>query len=451
MWFAISGEGSELVGAKLKLEVESIGGEGSGVRDIEVRQLANDAWDESTMTWNTREASNGTLITTIDARTVGEVYEIDVSAYVDQELADDGTVSFVLIQPTNDNRMVIFGSRENAGKEPILELETPVATSVVTDIISEADTYVRDGTPTTNYGSDAGMAVKDANTDYNRIAYVRFPLSSLSGSVQNATLKLRVKHIGGEGPGARYIEVRQLADDTWDESTMTWNTRASSSGTLIETINADTVGVVHEIDVTAYVAQETASDGYVSFALTQPNNLVKYVVFNTREEGGYEPTLEVETSSGGAGSMVFSSANFSDYASQSGTGSMTLGNGDTSIQLTGNYWRRYAYPYTVTADTVVEVTVDASDVGELTCIGFDADNDYTTGLSHVKLAGSQSLDQYFAPISPLYTAGSGPETIIIPIGSYFTGTMTHMTFVGDDDADESINVTFSNIKVYESQ
>ncbi len=449
--FAIPTEVTELAGAKLKLYVETIGGEGSGARTIEIRQLANDVWDESTMTWNTREASNGILIASIDAGTAGSIYEIDVSDYVDQELAGDGTVSFVLVQPTGANRMVIFASRENVGKEPILELETPVVSSTVSDIISEADTYVRDGTPTTNYGSDLGMAVKDASSGYDRIAYVRFPLSSISSSVQGATLKLRVKAIGGEGPGARYVEVRQLADDAWDESTMTWNTRASSTGTLIETIDARTVGEVHEIDVSAYVAQEAASDGYVSFALTQPTNHVMYVVFNTREENGYEPTLEVETSTGGAGAMVFEPSDFSDYAAQSGSGAMTLGSGNTSIQLTGNYWRRYAFPYTVTADTVIEVTVDASDVGELTSIGFDADNDYTTGLSHVKLAGSQSLDQYFAPISPLYTAGSGPETIIIPIGSYFTGTMTHMTFVGDDDADESINVTFSNIKVYESQ
>ncbi|WP_269537717.1 DUF7594 domain-containing protein [Cerasicoccus fimbriatus] len=449
--FAIPGEVTELVGAKLKLYVQSIGGEGSGARNIEIRQLANDAWNESTMTWNTREASNGTLITTIDARTVDEVHEIDVSAYVDQELAGDGTVSFVLIQPANDNRMVIFGSRENVGKEPILELETPVATSVISNIISEADTYVRDGAATTNYGGDSGMAVKDASSEYNRIAYVRFPLTSISGSVLNAKLKLRVKSIGGEGPGARYIEIRQLADDAWDEMTMTWNTRASSTGTIIETIDARTVGEVHEIDVSAYVAQEAASDGYVSFALKQPDNVVMYVVFNTREDTGYEPTLEVETTSGALGSMVFNSAGFSDYSTQSGSGSMTLGSGDTSIQLTGNYWRRYAFPYTVTANTVVEVTVDASDAGELTCIGFDSDNDYSTGLSHVKLAGSQVMNESFAPISPLYTAGSGPETLVIPVGSYFTGSMTHMTFVGDDDADSSINVTFSGIKVYESQ
>ncbi len=449
--FEIPSAVTELVGAKLKLTVESIGGEGSGARNIEIRQLANDAWDETTMTWNTRESSTGTLITTIDAGTAGAVYEVDVSAYVDQEFAGDGTVSFALVQPNGDNRMVIFGSRENAGKEPILELQTPVVTSTVSDILAEADTYVRDGAATTNYGSDLGMAVKDANSGYNRIAYVRFPLTSLSGSVENATLKLRVKAIGGEGSGARYIEIRQLADDSWDESTMTWNTRADSTGTVIDTIDARTPGEVHEIDVSAYVAQEVASDGYVSFALTQPNNEVMYVVFNTREESGYEPTLEVETTVGAAGSMVFDPADFSDYASQSASGAMTLADGDTSIQLTGNYWRRYAFPYVVTADTVIEVTVDASDVGELTCIGFDSDNDYTTGLSHVKLAGSQVLNQYFAPISPFYTAGSGPVTMIIPIGTFFTGTMTHMTFVGDDDADSSINVTFSDIKVYESQ
>ncbi|GHB91002.1 hypothetical protein GCM10007047_02370 [Cerasicoccus arenae] len=449
--FALPSTTNSFLGATLKLNVESIGGEGSGARYIEIRQLANDSWDESTMTWNTRESSTGTLIATIDARTPGVIHEIDVSAYVSSEMSGDGSASFVLIQPGSGNKLVIFGSRENTGKEPVLEIETEAPSSTISEIDAEADAYVHDANPTTNYGSNLGLAVKNGSPDYDRISYVRFPLSSLTGTVTNATLKLRVNSIGGEGSGARYIEIRQLVNDAWDESTMTWNTREPSSGTLIATIDARTPGVVHEIDVTSYIAQEAIDDGGASFVLIQPSSTPMYVTFNSREDTGKGPVLEVESTTAPSSVLVFDSGSFSDYASQSASGGMTLGAGNTSLQLTGNYWRKYAYSYTVTADTMMEVTLDASDVGELTCIGFDSDNDYLTGLTHIKLAGSQVLNDSFAPISPLYVAGSGPVTLVIPVGSFFTGSMSYLTFVGDDDDDASLNAIFSDIRIYEAE
>lgn len=47
--------------------------------------------------------------------------------------------------------------------------------------------------------------------------------------------------------------------------------------------------------------------------------------------------------------------------------------------------------YTVTANTVLEVTLDASDVGELTCIGFDSDDNFKTSATSIKLGGSQTI------------------------------------------------------------
>ncbi|MDF3130617.1 right-handed parallel beta-helix repeat-containing protein [Kiritimatiellaeota bacterium B1221] len=146
--------------------------------------------------------------------------------------------------------------------------------------------------------------------------------------------------------------------------------------------------------------------------------------------------------------LMFDAGSFTDYAGQSTAGGMSLEAADTAVHLTGNTWRKYPFSYTVTANTMMEVTVEASDVGELMCIGLDSDNDYATGTTHVKFAGSQSHASFVSVGSP-YTAGAGPVTYIIPIGSVFTGNMTYLTFVGDDDAGEDIDVTFSDIRLYE--
>lgn len=111
--------------ALLKLKVVAVGAEtGTGARPIEIRQLASDAWSETGMTWNTRAAANGTLIATIaNAGTVGVTHTIDVTSYVNAQEVADGLAGFALVQPAGASRLVYFGSRENAGNEPVLELQ----------------------------------------------------------------------------------------------------------------------------------------------------------------------------------------------------------------------------------------------------------------------------------------------------------------------------------------
>ncbi|WFB37796.1 right-handed parallel beta-helix repeat-containing protein [Kiritimatiellota bacterium B12222] len=150
------------------------------------------------------------------------------------------------------------------------------------------------------------------------------------------------------------------------------------------------------------------------------------------------------------GVLVFDVTDFSDYSGQSTTGSMSLEAGNTALHLTGNFWRKYAYAYEVTPNTMLEVTVEASNVGELICIGMDSDNDYATSLTNIQFAGSQSHSS-FLPLETSYVAGSGSETFILPIGTVFTGNMSYLTFIGDDDLDANVDVTFSNIRIFEAE
>jgi pectate lyase len=180
-----------------------------------------------------------------------------------------------------------------ANLEDYLNSFYPVSQSLT--IVADQDTCAQGGNPTANYGTASLLGVKDSGgTLYDRISYIRFPLSAISGSATAATLKIKVTAAGTEGPGPKSIEVRQTADDLWSETTMTWNTRPASTGTLMTVIDAATVGQVYSIDVTDFVNQESAGDGFASFILMQPASVNRYVAFGSREDAANQPVLEIE-------------------------------------------------------------------------------------------------------------------------------------------------------------
>ncbi len=164
------------------------------------------------------------------------------------------------------------------------------------NVSAEADTYVWNGGPTINYGTSTVLVVKDVyGPGYDRISYLRFPLSSLTAQAKTATLKLKVTQIGGEGAGNRTVEVRQLTNDSWTETGTVWNNRPASTGTLIATItNAGTVGQTYSVDVTDYVNAQYLSDKKVSFVLIQPSSVGKAAFFGSRENAPAVPVIEIQ-------------------------------------------------------------------------------------------------------------------------------------------------------------
>jgi hypothetical protein len=146
------------------------------------------------------------------------------------------------------------------------------------------------------------------------------------------------------------------------------------------------------------------------------------------------------------------------YGTQDGQGglptSATAGSGGSSVTLTGNVWKRWGLDYNYTADTRLEFTVNGSDVGEIIGVALDNNTDPIYGRRAFRVGGSDvnttSHDSWSWKMTPVYTAGSGSQTYAINVGSYFTGAVSYLGLFGDDDANGSTNVTFSNIKLYEA-
>jgi hypothetical protein len=145
-------------------------------------------------------------------------------------------------------------------------------TLMATDLPALADAYVLDGgSAGTNFGSSVELVAKrSANVGYTRETYVRFSIAGTSVAA-GQTVKLRLfGRLGDTANNNLPAALLPVANTTWGESTITWNTKPAPSSTTpldSETISG-TTGQWYEWDVTNYVLDEkTNGQTDVSFVL----------------------------------------------------------------------------------------------------------------------------------------------------------------------------------------
>ena len=158
--------------------------------------------------------------------------------------------------------------------------------------------------------------------------------------------------------------------------------------------------------------------------------------------------LELTTDSG-SGPTGCDALNFNDYtlnsfSTQDANGANSIGNGGLSLTLTNNTWKYIDFPYTVTANTVIELEFSSTSEGEIHGIGFENDNSLSSSF-YFKFYGTQNYG-----ITNFDNYTSGVRTYTIPVGDSYTGTMDRLVFINDNDAGSGNNSTFANVKIYES-
>ena len=118
---------------------------------------------------------------------------------------------------------------------------------------------------------------------------------------------------------------------------------------------------------------------------------------------------------------------------------------DTSIELTGNTWKKVDLNYEVTDFSVLEFDFSSSIQGELQGIGLDTDNNYSTE-KFVQIYGYDVWGQGGQAYS-----GIGTESFILDLSQYYeTGiTYDHLVFVNDDDSSALADSSYNNIRIYE--
>jgi acid phosphatase len=145
-----------------------------------------------------------------------------------------------------------------------------------------ADSYVKAGSPATNYGTFTTLRV-----DNSPIAnsYLRFSVSGLVGqAVSQARLLIHANSASPQGLIARSEQV-----ETWGESTINYS-NAPTLGSTLATSSAVTSGSWVTLDVTAYVTGE----GIYSFGVSTPGSTA--ISLSSRESGADAPQLIVSTS-----------------------------------------------------------------------------------------------------------------------------------------------------------
>ncbi|WP_299413446.1 calcium-binding protein [Acaryochloris sp. IP29b_bin.148] len=125
----------------------------------------------------------------------------------------------------------------------------------------------------------------------------------------------------------------------------------------------------------------------------------------------------------------------------------TQNNGNT-LQLSGNGWRKIDLPYAITQNTVLEFEFKSSVQGEIHGIGFDVDNKISKERTF-KLYGTQKwgIDAFNT-----YTEFAGGwQTYSIPVGQFYTGEVSYLTFTNDQDISlPKAESLFKNLRIYEA-
>ncbi len=132
---------------------------------------------------------------------------------------------------------------------------------------------------------------------------------------------------------------------------------------------------------------------------------------------------------------------------QDAAGLVTFANGGTLLHLAGNRWRHVDRQYTVTPDTVLAFDFQSTAQGDVHAIGLDNDTnqsvDRTFQLYGTQTFGLQQFHNY-------QTAGGQLRHYTIPVGQFFTGSVSRLFFINDHDVSNPSAVSaFSNVQLHE--
>ena len=153
------------------------------------------------------------------------------------------------------------------------------ANAATSSFSASDDAYVRSDQPALNFGTATTVQARTTPT-YN--SYLKFTVSGLVGQTSKATLRLFSR-----STGTTAVKVLAVADTTWTQSAITFNT-APAMGAQVGATGALTAGAWVEVNVTTKVT----GDGTYSFGLTAGATAAR--IFDSTE-GANPPQLVVET------------------------------------------------------------------------------------------------------------------------------------------------------------
>jgi hypothetical protein len=262
-------------------------------------------------------------------------------------------------------------------------------------------------------------------------------------------------------PGEREVIFASQKDTVAGNGELHTNFRLAGSGEYLALVRPDGTTIESEITPTYPTQFDDVSFGFsqLTTTLLDRTDDVTYHVPVISDSGlgttwtatGFDDSQWTPAAQG-LGFNTGTEINFNDYpvvsygGAQDTSGSVTLLDGGDTVNITGNAWKRIAFPLTITEDSVLEFDFQSDTLGEIHGIGFDTDNaisaELTFQLFGTQAWGIQDFHDY---------ENNDPATshYVIPVGQFYTGAMSHLTFTMDHDAAPSnAEAVFSNIIVH---
>ncbi|MDQ0900653.1 polysaccharide lyase family 8 super-sandwich domain-containing protein [Paenibacillus sp. V4I7] len=214
---------------------------------------------------------------------------------VDVSAVSAGETSYTVTGLTNKATYYFIVKAVNGSGESAPSGELSITLPDMVSFAPTADTYVRNGSyANTNNGTDPSLVVKNDGTGFNRQSFLKFDLSSFTGLIKSAKIRLVPTSIGKSGISQ---QANIATNDSWSETGMTWNNQPGV-GTLLANWTAPTVGTPVEFDVTGAVYDAISTDKTFSIRIMATTNQGSTgdVIYASKENAtaNYRPVLIIE-------------------------------------------------------------------------------------------------------------------------------------------------------------
>jgi|GEM_PF-1270802 len=266
------------------------------------------------------------------------------------------------------------------------------------------DTYVNFDSPTSTSGTSSTLRAKVGV--YN--SYLKFEVTGMTGTLQNAKLRLHVSDDSPDGGSVHLVSNNYKSSTTpWVEKGLNWNNAPDIDGSALSSVGAVSIGQWVEFDVTSAIV----GNGIYSFGVK--NNNSDQVYYRSKEYGpATSPQLLIQGLSTAAPSIT----SFTPSDGPVGTEVTIIGNnflGTTAVTFNGVP----ATVFTVESNTTLRASVPAG---------------VPQGGSKINItnaSGNGSYAQAFVvttpPVITSFTPNEGaPGDEVTLTGSHFTGTTT---------------------------
>ena len=166
----------------------------------------------------------------------------------------------------------------------------PPPTDATVDLPAAGDTFVYAANPTTNYGTDTGLVVRDGPaTAPDRIAYLRFDLAPIPAGVTVTSAVLHLAAVAGSS--IMPLKVHAITAP-WEELSVTWNTRPAV-GAFLGTMTVVGINVYSTFDLTSHVQALYTAGADLNVALLDDTGANLLVRFGSTNGATRRPTLVV--------------------------------------------------------------------------------------------------------------------------------------------------------------